>query len=327
MSQYQTITPDKPGAYNTLDWFSLILDYIDFYGHSVIDWGCAEGVMTELAIENGASSAVGVDMDSVRLRADEPRAEYIHMRIEDFLQSSAHSGSKDISILSMIIHWLEDHDTLREILWRTHKSAVIIYREAHPGYKKPDNGYWFPDYCELQRFMDSCGFRMKAHRFVQRHDGDKVIRLGIFDRYKRMENREDGTVYKWNANYNYNWLNRLHKLQKTIHLPHLLEADIGYYITRKIDGLDLWGEKPFVRPWLAGKPDPYAKADLQDFIARLEQAFQSANLMLTDINRRNVIHNDEGFHLIDFDKIGLYDPNNDQWREFKTPTKQVSIEI
>lgn len=296
MSQYQSIPNGSNGSFDTKSWFEPVLKQVDFTGKTVVDYGCAEGVMSLLAHDSGASMVSGVDIDEERLeiaRKLVPSGKFTYARVEAYQKYS------DIGIFSMIIHWLSDPQTdLRNILHYVEQTAVVIFREANDGYT-PDNGNWFPTLSEIDTYFKSCSFECEHTELLQTQDNDKNIYLKIFRRTKRILFADPYVVKV--GKFRKGWKDDFGVLKNALHLPTPYFGD-NFYISKRIDGQRLC-DLPEVD-----------RDKLQSFLKKLETVFYYTNLMFTDLSPGNVIYDGE-FHIIDFDEIGAWDENNNRWRE------------
>lgn len=160
------------GVMPTNKWFEKIKAHVDFKEKKVIDIGCAEGIMSKLAKEAGASNVEAIDIKEEHFQPS-GEVHFIHGKIEDNLWLSG-----DVAILSMIIHWIGKEETLRQIQYQD--TVVIIFREPNEGYQVPQNGVWFPTLKELSKTFK--GFKLKHTEKLMEQDNGKTIRLAIYEK-------------------------------------------------------------------------------------------------------------------------------------------------
>lgn len=158
------------GVMPTNEWFSKVQQYVDFKGKTVVDIGCAEGVMAKLAKQAGASNVQAIDNQEEHFEPSDG-VEFTHGKIENHLWLSG-----DIMILSMIIHWIGEKETLRQI--ENQNTLVIIFREKNHNYEIPTNGVWFPTLEELTNTLK--GFKLKHHELLMVQNEDQNIILAIY---------------------------------------------------------------------------------------------------------------------------------------------------
>src|SRR3990167_4201984 len=128
------------GVMPTNEWFEKIKAHVDFKDKSVVDYGCAEGIMSILAKDSGSFKVIGIDNKT-----------YPYYEGVDFRQEVIGKQYKaDIKIFSMIIHWIGKEETQKQA---DSKTVIYIFREANSGYNYPTNGCWFPIREELDKFM------------------------------------------------------------------------------------------------------------------------------------------------------------------------------
>lgn len=306
MTQYQTLLlPDdtvKPGAFNTLDWFSHIIQEVNFRGKDVVDYGCAEGVMSLLSKRSGATKVHGVDIDRERIEQACKSSTDLNLPVNFYSQSlyELNIGS-DIGIFSLIIHWLNDpQKDLRDLLGRVDDTAIIIFREYNELYQS-SNGNWFPTLEELDTYMASCSFECKATKLLQTQDNNKNIYLKVFKRTKKVFFTDDGRYVVKVGGFSKNWGDMFGILKNALDLPTRYHGS-NVYISRRFYGTRLSEMKP--------------NDKIKQFIDKYREAFNKTGLMFTDMSPGNIIYEPAtGYHLIDFDDIGVWDENNERWRE------------
>ena len=154
----------------TNEWFEKIKAHVDFKGKSVVDYGCAEGIMSKLAKEAGAKYVCAIDNQEHY----QPSEGVIFLKAD--IDERIVYG--EIKIFSMIIHWIDKDETLKHI--QDCEKAIIIFREKNPGYQIPINGKWFPTLDELDETLD--GFRRVHSELLMVQDNDKRITLAIYEK-------------------------------------------------------------------------------------------------------------------------------------------------
>lgn len=307
MTQYQTLLlPDdivKPGAFNTLEWFSHITKKVDFKDKDVVDYGCAEGVMSLLAKKSGARKVTGIDKDAERIQ------QAVDLAIKHKLDFSFYNQSlceqkihADIGIFSLIIHWLDDpQKDLRGLLRRIDETAVILFREKNSGYQK-QNGNWFPTLEELDTYMKSCSFTCSYTKLLQTQDNGKNIYLKVFKRTKNVFFTTDERYVIKVGVFREGWKEDFKVLKERLELPVHCFGEF-FYMSRRIIGNKICD-------------DVVKKEVLQSFILKYEAVFRETGLMFTDMSPGNILFEPTtGYHLIDFDDIGEWDENNERWNE------------
>ena len=151
----------------TDEWFKKIQAHIDFKDKSVIDYGCAEGRMCELAKDAGASKVVGIDEHPVASTRKD--IEFVLQRIEG-------KHGFDIKIFSMIIHWIGKEEFINQLNYS--KQIVVIYRTPSSGYIE-QNGIFFPTQEELDKLV---GVKPIHTELLMNQGEDKNIVLAIYDK-------------------------------------------------------------------------------------------------------------------------------------------------
>lgn len=156
------------GVMPTNEWFEKIKNHLDFKGKTVVDYGCAEGMMCILSKQAGASRIIGIDN-----QGNFYPHKYIDFRKEDI----GKKYDSDIKIFSMIIHWIGKEEFLKQI---DSQEAVVIFREKNEGYNHPANGVWFPTLDELSDTLK--GFKLKHDEVLMEQDNHKRIILAIYEK-------------------------------------------------------------------------------------------------------------------------------------------------
>lgn len=160
------------GVMPTDEWFEKIKAHVDFVSKVVIDFGAAEGIMSNLAVKAGAIWVKAVDNQVHFLPS--PKVAFINMNIENF----GYDKRVDVGIFSMIIHWVGKKELLRQA--KNIDTLAIIFREKNPGYQIPINGKWFPTLKELTATLK--GFKLKHSEVLMEQDNNKRIILAIYDK-------------------------------------------------------------------------------------------------------------------------------------------------
>lgn len=313
------------GAFPTLEWIKEISDVVDWNGKSVLDVGCAEGMYCVVALKEGSSRVVGLDVNPNMI----VKAKNLHMEY-DFEPSIYLSKAEsyyplenfDILIFSMVLHWMDDvHYHFRRLANSVKDLIVCVYRTRNPSYQIPINGKWFPalrrDLSEMDVLAITKGFKKIHHRLLLTQDNNKEVYLSIYRRYKDVK-PVSYAVIKTNEEFDSDWMQRV----KTV-LPHLSkyipfidfildsERVIGY-ATKYIDGWDLWGDRPFE---YYGREYPAESIEHNVFLTSVQRAniIQMLRAILdtgvqfgvapSDITRRNIMVKGDECYLIDLCQV------------------------
>lgn len=300
LSGYQEI--NIPGSFPTVQWFN----HFPKTRGDVLDLGCNDGMLSILYRKHGARSVVGVDnnIECVenatalnRLHKCES-VKFIHQSIEDFVPESY-----DVAIFSMIIHWLKDpKEIIKNISNKTRDNVIFIWRLPNKNYTIPDNGNYFPDLRELICLMDDLGFVLDKHRMLEIQDNGKCIDLAVFKRDRAVKTHERCTK---------EWEHKFEEIQDRLVTPFINFIPQGY-ITKYIDGIDLYGNKPFdtKKPERETSIHVVGKKKVASLFADICLAGIDTGFLLGDVTRRNIILDLRNGNLypIDFDLI--VDANN-----------------
>lgn len=316
-SGYQTIThPDGTkiyGVFNTDKYFENIHPYIDIPGKNILDVGCNDGMYSILAYKKGARSITLIDNEKIAcenasdlMKIYNVPFQVICTDIIDYRPTDYHN----IAFFFMVLHWIQDpFKFLRNLLPYITDSVAIIYRTANNGYEIPTNGYWFPiqneRQNELDQIMDICGFDKVISKKIDEQDNNKEIWSAIYNR-RRSSFIIGEIVYKYNTILNKIWQDRLSQLLNHVEIPLFIKLlDYGYAI-KYIDGIDLYGDRPFRPSHIHNKYLELSSdmnKNLINWYMNILTGCKNANYYLYDITPRNVIMKDEKFYLIDLDGI------------------------
>lgn len=133
--QYSQMSRSVEGLKGAGEWHVLRQMLPDFKGKRVLDLGCGFGWHCQYAIEQGAVSALGIDLSEkmlaeARERNTSPQIEYKCMAIEDFDFSP---DSYDIVISSLTFHYLESFgDICQKVNRCLTLGGVFVFSVEHP---------------------------------------------------------------------------------------------------------------------------------------------------------------------------------------------------
>ncbi|GIP21015.1 bifunctional 2-polyprenyl-6-hydroxyphenol methylase/3-demethylubiquinol 3-O-methyltransferase UbiG [Paenibacillus sp. J22TS3] len=118
----------------------------DLRDKKVLDLGCGFGWHCRFAREQGASSAVGIDLsenmlERARIMTDDPNIEYRRLAIEDI---DFNEGEFDVVISSLALHYVEDFDLIcRKIHHCLVPGGSFVMSVEHPIYTALAQQAWF----------------------------------------------------------------------------------------------------------------------------------------------------------------------------------------
>lgn len=146
--QYSQMNRSVNGLKGAGEWHMLRRMLPDFRGKRVVDLGCGFGWHCEYAVEQGATSVVGIDLsekmlEEAKKRNASPCIEYKCMAVEDF---DFQSESFDVVISSLTFHYLESFD---DICHRVHqclsKGGIFVFSVEHPVFTAYGSQDWYYD--------------------------------------------------------------------------------------------------------------------------------------------------------------------------------------
>ncbi|MGM0940785.1 MAG: class I SAM-dependent methyltransferase [Bacillota bacterium] len=143
--KYSQMDRSKRGLEGAGEWQTLKKLLPDFQGKKVLDLGCGYGWHCIYALEQGASSVVGVDLSEKMLevakkQTTSKKVEYIHSDIEDI---SFAENTFDIVLSSLTLHYIESFSDIAKNVHRYLKGdGVFVYSVEHPIFTSDGNQDW-----------------------------------------------------------------------------------------------------------------------------------------------------------------------------------------
>jgi len=133
--KYSNMERSKYGLEGAGEWHELRKMLTDFQGKRVLDLGCGFGWHSRYAVENGASSVIGIDisqrmLDEARSKTTSSDIRYICMPIEDM---DFQPDSFDIVISSLVLHYIKSFENvLRKVSNCLVKGGELVFSVEHP---------------------------------------------------------------------------------------------------------------------------------------------------------------------------------------------------
>ncbi|PWN70314.1 class I SAM-dependent methyltransferase [Chryseobacterium phosphatilyticum] len=146
--QYGKMLRSQLGLEGAGEWHTLKGMLPDFTAKKVLDLGCGFGWHCRYAIENGATSVVGIDLSEKMLaKAQEINnlkgIQYERKALEDV---DYLAGTFDIIISSLTLHYVESFDTIAQNIYRWIKSGGhFIFSVEHPVFTAEGGQDWVYD--------------------------------------------------------------------------------------------------------------------------------------------------------------------------------------
>lgn len=128
--KYSQMNRSKEGLSGAGEWETLKGILPDFKGKRMLDLGCGYGWHSIYAMENGASSVVGIDISQSMLKVAKEKThfsevEYICGAIEDM---DFKEESFDIVLSSLAFHYIKDYKELIEKINKVLKpNGILIF--------------------------------------------------------------------------------------------------------------------------------------------------------------------------------------------------------
>lgn len=146
--QYSRMSRSVDGLKGAGEWHVLKTMLPDFKGKRVLDLGCGFGWHCVYAVEQGATSALGIDISEKMLeeackRNASPKIEYRCMAVEDYEYEPA---TFDVVISSLTFHYLESFD---DICRKVHRCLTpggsFVFSVEHPVFTAYGTQDWYYD--------------------------------------------------------------------------------------------------------------------------------------------------------------------------------------
>ncbi|MEE0139668.1 class I SAM-dependent methyltransferase [Fusobacterium ulcerans] len=146
--KYSQMDRSKKGLAGAGEWHELKKMLPDFKGKKVLDLGCGFGWHCIYAMEQGADSAVGIDISSKMLEEAKKKTkfsnvEYIQMPIEDI---NFEADSFDVVISSLAFHYVESFENIcKKVNNCLVKGGEFIFSAEHPVFTAQGREDWYCD--------------------------------------------------------------------------------------------------------------------------------------------------------------------------------------
>lgn len=146
--QYNLMSRSVKGLKGAGEWHILKEMLPDFEGKRVLDLGCGLGWHCVYAIEQGAKSALGIDISEkmiaeAKKRNNFPFIHYETMAIEDY---DYPAETFDIVISSLAFHYLKSfYDICLKIYGTLKKGGSFVFTVEHPIFTAYGNQDWYYD--------------------------------------------------------------------------------------------------------------------------------------------------------------------------------------
>ncbi|MCI9415154.1 MAG: class I SAM-dependent methyltransferase [Clostridiales bacterium] len=146
--KYSQMDRSQKGLEGAGEWHELQKLLPDFHGKRVLDLGCGFGWHCRYAVEQGAASAVGVDisekmLEGARSRTDSSAVRYVRAAFEDI---DFPAGSFDVVISSLAFHYTPDFSRIcakvRECLTA---GGDFVFSVEHPVFTACGTQDWVYD--------------------------------------------------------------------------------------------------------------------------------------------------------------------------------------
>lgn len=146
--QYKNMARSLGGLEATGEWPELKALLPDLSGRRILDLGCGFGWHCRYAVEQGAASAVGIDisgrmLDVARAKTDSPLVTYMLMPVEDI---NFPAGSFDVAISSLVFHYVESFgDICRKVNRCLTPGGDFVFTVEHPVFTAQGPQQWHCD--------------------------------------------------------------------------------------------------------------------------------------------------------------------------------------
>ncbi|MGE5352472.1 MAG: class I SAM-dependent methyltransferase [Acidobacteriota bacterium] len=147
-SQYSKMPRSLNGLESAGEWHEFQKLLPDMKGKSVLDLGCGYGWHCRYAMEQGARSAIGIDLSEKMLkeakeRTDDERISFLRGSIEDI---SFEKESFDVIISSLAFHYIKSFEPVCAKLYKMLKhKGDLVFSVEHPIFTAFGNQDWIYD--------------------------------------------------------------------------------------------------------------------------------------------------------------------------------------
>lgn len=144
--KYSEMDRSKKGLLAAGEWDTLKELLPDFTGRRMLDLGCGYGWHCIYAMEQGADSAVGIDISSrmlevARSKTSYPQVEYKCVAMEDMEFSKE---SFDIVLSSLALHYIESFDTVaKKVCSFLKQGGNFVFSVEHPVFTAYGTQDWY----------------------------------------------------------------------------------------------------------------------------------------------------------------------------------------
>lgn len=160
---YSEMARSKDGLKAAGEWHQLKKLFPDFTGKRVLDLGCGYGWHCRYAADHGAREIVGIDastkmIDRAKAMTESPKVSY---QVLDMMDIGQLSGTFDVIISSLAIHYIEDYAGLVQLIKsKLNSGGRLIISVEHPIFTAQGNEEWVLDseghrkYWPVDRYFD-----------------------------------------------------------------------------------------------------------------------------------------------------------------------------
>ncbi|MCC8116029.1 MAG: class I SAM-dependent methyltransferase [Planctomycetes bacterium] len=147
-SQYSQMDRSVKGLEGAGEWHAFRKMFPPLTGKRVLDLGCGFGWHCRYAVENGAASAVGVDLSAnmiagARERTREPNITYVQAAIEDVRYPA---DSFDLVVSSLALHYVMDYRDVYASVWSMlAPGGDFVLSVEHPIFTAEGSQAWVTD--------------------------------------------------------------------------------------------------------------------------------------------------------------------------------------
>lgn len=146
--KYSQMSRSKDGLAGAGEWETLQRLLPDFRGKRLLDLGCGYGWHCIYAMDNGAASAVGIDisekmLDIARSKTPYPEVEYQCVAMEDI---DFPPESIDVALSSLALHYIENFEMIAAKVHSFLKpGGAFVFSVEHPVFTAYGTQDWYRD--------------------------------------------------------------------------------------------------------------------------------------------------------------------------------------
>lgn len=136
-TEYSKMARSKDGLKSSGEWHQFKMLFPDLKDKTVLDLGCGYGWHSKYAVTNGAKEVLGIDQSYKMIEEAKKRNfdNKITYKVSNLEEYDYPVDTYDLVISNLVLHYIEDLDTIYEKVYRTLKQeGVFLFNIEHPSF-------------------------------------------------------------------------------------------------------------------------------------------------------------------------------------------------